>query len=606
MCSIPPLHLDSLNRRRSGPTLSSPRSASASPPRRSVVRTSRLPSSSERCSSRFSTEFNRDAAVAKKKSEAVAATFRSISFSYGLQGLSGDYTPRRSIQLSPKRTLNSSSASASRGRAATGDAAASPVTARRRTATAEPSKRNFDNEGCAVHDIAAGKLISIERPSLYSDIAELQEVLSSSDYKKTSECQISSPASVTSMDPLPLLDYAWFGKLAKRCRDGYRERVQDMCSRLLTYAEHDVHLYELEGAVEFNKSLAAVCQHYRFELKTQVGPMSALLSANDLATIMWLRRVAVCSPSGKTLAYALFGKSLFRVRHSCAPNCRLFVDPTTTKGYLIAVRAIQVHEPLTISYVDVRQPHSQRIRSMMRFRGLLRCRCDRCENCGCRGDDDPCAECALIDARTQDTLRCGSSRVPDDVGADQFPQLSNAPNEQVLMERLQGYADSPSRKHVDQLLTLSASHGNTCRCRRCLATHLALANCYCMHRKKVLALKHYGIVQKILRSEDSLYYEPELQCIKSNIEAITTESRSLQMYCGWEPYMNYLEERFQVRTRASSMCLSPFAATAITASGSDPNLSRGGSKSYRLPPKRHSGPRAAHQKKQYAITERRH
>ena len=499
--------------------------------------------------------------------------------------------------MSPKRHLSSG------GRAlASGGGGSSSGSSTKRS--------SFNAEGCAVRDIVAGQLLCVERPSLYSGISELHDVINSEDYKKlNSDCCYISLATLTSADHLPLLDYAWFGKLTRRCREGYTERVQQMCSRLLTYAEHEVDLHLLEGDVEFTKTLVAVCQHYRFELQTQVGPMSTLLSANDLATVMWLRRVAVCSPSGKPLAYALFGKSLFRVRHSCEPNCRLFVDPVTTKGYLRSVRSIKVHEPLTISYVDVRQSHAQRSKSISRFRGYLRCRCALCEQCGCKGEDDPCERCATLDARTQDLLVCGSARTPD-YDHTEFPLLSNAPSERVLIERLQSYADSPSKKHIDQLLVLSATHGNTCPCSRCLVMHLALANCYCMHREKVLALKHYGLVQKILRSENALYYEPELRCIASNIEAITTESRQRPMYCGWKPYLIYLEEKVRASSIAD-MCLPPTVRGGCTSppsilpSGSDPNLSRARSKSCRLSPKRHSGPRLSQRRvQQYASTQR--
>lgn len=131
-----------------------------------------------------------------------------------------------------------------------------------------------------------------------------------------------------------------------------------------------------------------------------------------------------------------------RLNHSCSPNTYITFDGGT--AYLHAFNKIQPDEPITISYMDVRENYHRR-QSQLLSRYYFSCKCARCNTFPkLLGTLERSSECYLC---------CGHAVFPDSDGSYECSQCSNtfprlgtleAEAERVLSDQSSSMTDTTS------------------------------------------------------------------------------------------------------------------------------------------------------------------
>ncbi len=267
----------------------------------------------------------------------------------------------------------------------------------------QSTKVPFDKCGVATKDIEKGIFLFEEMPFLWTSNAEIYS--KSLALKEKSERHLFYPTDyVQAMDEIALIKLLKITENVKQCKSvfsAWKAYANNYIKKVEITEEHTgPRVYQRNSAMDaiydHDATKRQNVRKNKSSSKDQLYPIRMAMKSNngglnmqnrlDIFLCIQQRRLAFRNDVRQIISYAIFGTHLFRFRHSCTPNCFVYMKDIVSDDRIVIVhtlRRIEKGEPCTISYVDTYSSHHGRKEQLLELYGRAivgRCPCVRCSN----------------------------------------------------------------------------------------------------------------------------------------------------------------------------------------------------------------------------------
>lgn len=393
-----------------------------------------------------------------------------------------------------------------------------------------------DAYGCAAEAFAKNQLLAVEAASLLVTAQHIRESSESLRRDPKARQQRITPIFPHYLDALQICDSLFLAWLMQEnaLRPTQTAALVQAWKRFMKhYLEAEQRCVEAAGQQSSGEPglrtpmrLAGYAQPYYDQvIAAKVdGLLGVEAEAEWVLNLLWKSRYLVSGTSFEELGYVFYGRTFYRLRVQCTPNCRLIIDPHTGTGYLASLRPIAKGERLTIC--DYQPYPCNALRAVERrwHHEYTMCECRLCVRCECVGWRDTAERTRALGEQFEEMQLRGASELDPDklwLCATCLPDGGVCPEEKHAWAAM---ADARSTERIVEnelvFMQLLGDHSTaqravTCHCVRCYIANRLLGVLFARRKQKVLAVKHLTNAYNTLRSWEQPHFLADAQVLES-------------------------------------------------------------------------------------------